>query len=101
MVDPFVEIMAPLVVLRERVTEVFARHGLRVVHMSVTPGESVEGPHELIVVAPLTPDGAKQEGDEAFDRVLREAAEAEVQHKADAALNDLKDNLRKPGGFLE
>lgn len=98
--DPFVEIMGPLGVLRQRTVEVFARHGLKVEHFAVAPGAATEGPHEVHVVASLA-DNNEVPDDPEFGRVMREAQDADIESKSQEALSNLRQRLANPGGFLE
>lgn len=91
--------MGPLQNVRACLVEVLAAHGLALRAFSVMPGASVEGPHEVHVVAVETADGPVP-SDEAFDRVVAEANEAEVRRRADETVNEIKKQMKDTGGFL-
>jgi hypothetical protein len=100
MSDPFVDVMGPLGVLRERIEAVFAERGLRAVHVGIVPGAATDGPHEVQVLALLADDPPPDTDDE-FKQVINQARDAEVSERARAAFDDLQARLRGGKGFLD
>lgn len=99
MSDPFVDVMGPLGVLRTRVEETFAEHGLRVVHVGIVPGADLEGPHEVQILAILAdePPGAD---DKEFMQLLKASRDAELDQRAAEARNDLQRQMKNPDGGI-
>lgn len=104
MFDPDAE-AAPLPALSrimQRVMEVAGKHGLRINHFGIHPNLEPDGPHYAHVIHTLDDDWkpeTEQEADPEFERVIREAEEAErqaAQEEARAKLTDLRDSLRDP-----
>lgn len=100
MSDPFVEVMEPLRVLRQRVEAAGAACGLKVVHVGVVPGAMTEGPHEVQILAILA-DEPPVTDDSEFRQVLQAARDAELDERAQAVHDELQSHLKNPGGFLE
>ena len=100
----FEEVLGPLAVLRARVTEVMARHGLQVLALTVVPGDSAAGPHGLNVAVVLAPEPGTETTSELnaeFERVLYEASQAELEKQSTEALDDLRRRLDDQRGFLD
>lgn len=97
--DPFVEVMDPLRILRERIEATLAEHGLRAAHIGIVPGATTDGPHEVQILAILA--GDKPQGPDEFERVVQEAREADIDQRNAKALEALRRNLRGGSGFLE
>lgn len=96
--DPFEDVMGPLGVLRTRIEGALAGCGLQAVHVAVAPGPVLDGPHEVQILATLAE--APPAEDEDFNRVLREARDAELDRRTERARDELKNILKDPGGFL-
>jgi hypothetical protein len=97
--DPFVDVMDPLRVLRERVESTLATHGLRAVHVGVVPGTSTEGPHELQILATIAGDGPTN--DEEFNELMKHARDDDLDRRAAEARTELEQRMKRDGGFLD
>lgn len=97
--DPFVDIMDPLRILRERVEGALAALGLRAVHVGVVPGTNTEGPHELQILATLAGDGPAD--DKEFDELMRHVRDDDLDRRAAEARTELEQRMKRDGGFLD
>lgn len=94
--------LAPIAKLRDRVAAAVKARGLILTQFVVIPGGSPEGPHRVQVVLMVDedfkPDAAVPTVDDPeFERVMREAEEAEREAEAQALkekLTDLRENLQ-------
>lgn len=90
--------------LTERVHETLKRHGLRLIEGSVVPGgagaHGLGNPHTYRMIVVLDDeDEPKTSIDVEFDKVLEDAAKAEVEARAEKArreLQELRDSLSDP-----
>lgn len=101
--DPFETVLGPLMKLRAAVAEEFALRGLRVIEFTVGPGPDVDGPHVVHVLAVRAdgeaPPSGGNDGDEAFEEVLRSATLAERERLYEDTRSSLEDRMRD-GGLL-
>lgn len=98
--DPFVEIMDPLRVLRERVEATFASHGLKALHVGIVPGTSTCGSHEVQILATLA-DKPPPVADDEFDRLMKDARDSDLDQRAEQVRRDLERHMKTEGGFLD
>ena len=83
--------------LTERVSETLAKHGLKLVEGSVVPG--LGSPHTYRMIVVLDNEDEPKTIDVEFDKVLEDAAKAEVEVRAEKArreLQELRDSLSDP-----
>lgn len=100
--------LAPLAKLRDRVAAAARAKGLVLQQFVVVPGNDPEGPHRAQVVLLLDEDWKPEAepettADPDFDRVMREAEEAEREaaaRKVQEGLESLRSDLQKPGGGI-
>jgi hypothetical protein len=84
--------------LRSRVGEVLADHGLVLWQLVLAP--DVDGVVGLHIVAGLAQDDAPNT-DDGFDQVIESAARAEADERARRSIDELTERLRRGGGFLD
>lgn len=84
--------------LRSRVGEVLAGHGLVLWQLVLAP--DVDGTVGFHIVAGLAHDDAPNT-DDGFDEVIASAAKAEADERAQRSIEELTDRLRRGGGFLD
>lgn len=85
-----------LLLLRERLGEVFARHGLELWETMVVPRDASHLAVRIIA-------GAKDEEsstDDEFEQVIASANRAEAELRAQRSVEDLTERLRRGEGFL-
>lgn len=84
-----------LALLRERVAEVFASHGLELWQLILVPDDhGVLGFHAFGGLADERP------ADDGFDAVIASARQAEADLRAQQSIDELTRRLGKDGGFL-
>jgi len=97
-VEADVTTLEDLGLLRQRVGDVFTRHGLVLWQFMLTP--DADGTVGVHLVAGLAHDDATTP-DDGFDEVIASAAQAEADERAQRSIEDLTDRLRGGGGFLD
>lgn len=89
----------PFVQLGRRITEILARGGLDLREVHFVP--DLDGPHHhLDFVATLRPDWVPGADPAAFEAVMADAHQAEVEARFAAARDELSAHLRHGRGFL-
>lgn len=84
--------------LRGRVSEVLADHGLMLWQLVLCP--DVDGTVGVHIVAGLAQDEVPST-DDGFDQVIASAAQAEADDRAQRSIEELTERLRRGGGFLD
>lgn len=102
MTDAYEQSMGPLARLRHRISAILAERGLALLEMSVAPGTTADGPHELHILAMLADAVPREQKphDDGFDEVLRQARDADLERQTQEAIEQLRQELRDDGGFL-
>jgi hypothetical protein len=87
-----------LLLLRGRVSEVLAGHGLVLEQFILSPVP--DGTVNVHCVAGLAQEDSPTT-DDGFDQVIASAAQAEADERTRRSVEDLTERLRRGGGFLD
>jgi hypothetical protein len=86
-----------LAILRHRIDETLARHGLTSERVLFAPAS---GDRAEVQVFDRLAQVSADPADDGFDEVIASAQQAEADQRAQRAIDELTEQLRRNGGFL-